>query len=85
VAGEGWTAVRERFTAGIQEAADLTSQADLLEMPLNPAIEFPPLAAYTVRDSLIHMATHNAHHLGQIVILRQLMGCWPPPAGSWTW
>jgi hypothetical protein len=31
------------------------------------------------------MATHTAHHLGQIIVLRQLLGAWPPPAGSWTW
>jgi hypothetical protein len=35
--------------------------------------------------ALVHVANHNAHHLGQIVLLRQLMGRWPPPSGSWTW
>ena len=37
----------------------------------------------TKRDVLV--ATHNAHHLGQVILLRQLLGAWPPPAGSWTW
>lgn len=36
-------------------------------------------------DALVHVATHNSHHLGQVVLLRQLHGAWPPPAGSWTW
>ncbi len=53
--------------------------------PVSPAIEFPPLAHYTIGDALVHVATHNSHHLGQVVLLRQLHGAWPPPAGSWTW
>jgi uncharacterized damage-inducible protein DinB len=52
---------------------------------VTPAIEFPPLADYTIRDAMVHVGVHTAHHLGQVVVLRQLMGLWPPPAGSWTW
>jgi uncharacterized damage-inducible protein DinB len=56
-----------------------------VERPLTPAIDFPPLANYTVRDAVTHVAQHNAHHLGQVIVLRQMMECWPPPSGSWTW
>jgi uncharacterized damage-inducible protein DinB len=52
---------------------------------VTPAIEFPPLAHHTVREALVHVAMHNAHHLGQVITLRQLLGAWPPPAGSYTW
>jgi uncharacterized damage-inducible protein DinB len=52
---------------------------------VTPPIEFPPLTHYTIADALTHVATHNAHHLGQVILLRQLAGTWPPPAGSWTW
>jgi uncharacterized damage-inducible protein DinB len=52
---------------------------------VSPPIEFPPLASYSIGDVLVHVATHNSHHLGQVIVLRQLMGKWPPPAGSWTW
>jgi uncharacterized damage-inducible protein DinB len=50
-----------------------------------PAIEVPPLAHYTLRDAAVHAANHNAHHLGQIITLRQLMGLWPPRSGGFTW
>jgi uncharacterized damage-inducible protein DinB len=40
---------------------------------------------YTTRDALVHVAHHNAYHLGQIVSLRQAMGVWPPASGGWTW
>jgi len=31
------------------------------------------------------MAAHNSHHLGQVVLLRLMLGAWPPPSGSYTW
>ena len=86
VAPGAWPAVQKQFIDGLSRLtawADATG--DALETPLTPAIEFPPLAHYTKRDVLVHVATHNAHHLGQVILLRQLLGAWPPPAGSWTW
>jgi uncharacterized damage-inducible protein DinB len=80
-----WTDVRARFLAGLERAVALGDAADTPDRPLDPPIEFPQLAGYTLRDALVHVASHNAHHLGQIIVLRQLMGLWPPPSGSWTW
>jgi uncharacterized damage-inducible protein DinB len=90
-AAEGWPAtpegswplVRSRFIDRLEQLAALAG-TDLTQ-PVSPAIEFPPLAHYTVGEALVHVATHNAHHLGQVILLRQLQGTWPPPAGSWTW
>jgi uncharacterized damage-inducible protein DinB len=28
---------------------------------------------------------HNSYHLGQVVMLRQALGAWPPASGSDTW
>lgn len=36
----------------------------------------------TVGAMLVSHATHNAYHLGQIVLLRRLMGFWPPEASE---
>ena len=80
-----WPALKQRFLDGLDAAVQLSEDADRLSARITPPIEFPPLAEYTVRDALTHMAVHNAHHLGQIVTLRQLSGSWPPPAGPWTW
>ena len=55
------------------------------DRPVVPAIEFPPLGTDTVRDVLTHIAYHNSHHLGQVITLRQMIGAWPPPSGSYTW
>jgi uncharacterized damage-inducible protein DinB len=80
-----WEALRAKFLNDASRLAALGNEPGAQEKPLTPAIDFPPLAHYTVRDALVHVATHNAHHLGQIITLRQVMGTWPPPSGSWTW
>jgi uncharacterized damage-inducible protein DinB len=78
-----WNTVRARFAAALERATALGNGEPA--RPISPPIEYPPLAAYTVRDAIEHIAAHNSHHLGQIVLLRQLLGAWPPPSGSYTW
>ena len=85
VAAGSWKQLEEQFLAGLERTAALGDDASRLEQRVTPAIQFPPLANYTLRDALVHVATHNAHHLGQVIVLRQVMGLWPPPSGAWTW
>jgi uncharacterized damage-inducible protein DinB len=82
---ENWDAVRERFDAGFTRALTLAEDRERLGQPIAPPIEMKHLATYTVGDVLTHVALHNAHHVGQVITIRQLLGSWPPPAGSWTW
>lgn len=76
-----WAPLRERFLSELERTAAWGGE----DRAVTPAIEYPPLALYSLHDALVHVAQHNAHHLGQVVLLRQLMGLWPPPSGSWTW
>jgi uncharacterized damage-inducible protein DinB len=85
VARGSWPAVRQRFLDNLERAAALGADGTRLNEPVVPPVEFPPLAGYTIRDALVHVAQHNAHHLGQVILLRQLMRLWPPPSGSWSW
>lgn len=85
VAAADWPGVLAAFLSGLEAAAALGDDPAALDRPVTPALEFPPLAGYTVGDALTHVAAHNAHHLGQVVTLRQLIGRWPPPQGAWTW
>ena len=73
-----------RLLVGLERLVSLAADADG-QRRIDPPIEFPPLAQYTVADVVVHVGVHNAHHLGQVVLLRQLLGAWPPPAGSYTW
>jgi len=85
VSPEGWPPLVARFGAGLMRAAEIGEDRAQLSRPVTPAIEFPPLAHYTVHDALVHVAQHNSHHLGQIITTRQLLRIWPPPSGSYTW
>jgi uncharacterized damage-inducible protein DinB len=85
VADDVWESVHARFEAGFQRALVLADNEARTIAPITPPLEFGHLEKYTVADALIHMALHNAHHLGQVITLRQQSDAWPPPAGSWTW
>jgi hypothetical protein len=59
-------------------------QADLKEvvnMALDPAVdltaELPHAPGYTVLRELLLVADHNAYHVGELAILRQVMSAWP--------
>jgi len=79
---DDWDRVRGSFLSGLVEVAELEPRG---AQRVEPAIEFPPMAEYTIGNVITHVAIHNAHHLGQVATLRQMQGTWPPPAGSWTW
>jgi uncharacterized damage-inducible protein DinB len=85
VAGGEWETILARFEAGLRRGVALADDQPRAALPLKPALEFDHLRKYTTSDALIHVALHNAHHVGQVVTLRQQQGAWPPPAGSWTW
>ena len=85
VASGEWDDVLARFEAGLDRALSLAADEPRLSKPLSPPLEPDFLAGYTTADALVHIALHNAHHLGQVTTLRQQLGAWPPPAGSWTW
>jgi uncharacterized damage-inducible protein DinB len=80
-----WDAILARFHSGFSRAVALSDDDTRRTQRVDPPIEFGPLAEYTIEDALMHIALHNAHHLGQVITLRQLQGSWPPPAGRWTW
>ena len=44
--------------------------------------ELPHAPGYTPLRQLLLAADHNAHHLGQVILVRRLLGCWPPPEAA---
>lgn len=65
-----------RFLTGVNRAAALAADAETLDRVVGN---------YTVRSLLETLLAHNSYHLGRIVLLRQLIGIWPPPSGGDTW
>ena len=82
---ESWPSLRDRFLAGTQNAAAVASDEDRLEIPVACPRVGAPDRVMTVRDQLESLAAHNGYHLGRVVLLRQLLGAWPPPSGGDTW
>ncbi|MGE3510193.1 MAG: DinB family protein [Vicinamibacterales bacterium] len=80
VTAADWVRVRDQYLQDLARAVAFPATGRI-----DPPLEHPPMANYTVDDVMIHIAQHNAHHLGQIVTLRQALGLWPPPGGSYTW
>ncbi len=72
-----WLDTVKRFLSGLvsaEKASAIELDGNLLARPQESRIE--------VLESLVG---HNSYHLGQIVLLRQLLGSWPPPSGGNTW
>jgi uncharacterized damage-inducible protein DinB len=83
---EEWDRLRERFFRGSQKAAAVTRDTEqllrLVRCPSRPPL---PARTMTVREQLESLGAHNAYHFGRIVLLRQLLGAWPPPSGGYSW
>jgi uncharacterized damage-inducible protein DinB len=83
---EPWEQLRQRFVQDIDAAADLSDEDNILDRPIQcPSRPGAPTRTMTIREQLISLAAHNAYHFGRIVLLRQLLGAWPPPGGGFTW
>jgi hypothetical protein len=83
--GESWAALCRRFLAGAEKAAAIANCTDTEKVVVCPSPPGKPARKMTVRDQLESLAAHNAYHLGRVVLLRQMMGSWPPPSGGFTW
>ncbi|MBI3326972.1 MAG: DinB family protein [Nitrospinae bacterium] len=70
-----WETLLARFQAGLLEAEHLALTANL-ERPLGN------WGGGTVLNALSILAIHNAFHLGQMVMARQLVEHWPTPGGG---
>jgi uncharacterized damage-inducible protein DinB len=85
-ADESWEALCRRFLDDNAQASAVAQDQRLLEQPIRCASRpGHPIRTMTVREQLENLAAHNAYHLGRIVLLRQLIGAWPPPSGGYGW
>jgi hypothetical protein len=83
---EYWPALMERFLLGAAQAAAAARDAERRDQPIKcPSRPGHPVRVMSVRDQLESLGAHNAYHLGRIVLLRQLLGAWPPKSGGYSW
>ena len=77
VAADDAEASIQRFSQGIERARQVASDPSRLDLIVRKS--------RTARDLLESLLAHNAYHVGRMVLLRQLLGLWPPPSGGDTW
>ena len=83
---ETWALLCRRFFRGANEAAAAARDEDRLNEQIRcPSRPVHPVRLMSVREQLESMGAHNAYHLGRIVLLRQLLGVWPPKSGGYAW
>ncbi|GGG64867.1 DinB family protein [Edaphobacter dinghuensis] len=85
-ASETWDQLCKRFLQTAEQAAASARDTRRLDEPIRcPSRPGSPVRIMSVRDQLISLASHNAYHLGRIVVLRQLNQAWPPASGGYSW
>jgi uncharacterized damage-inducible protein DinB len=72
-----WQAEIEKFEAIMNEWSDLLESAD--ENKFNESVSSKNKSAWG--SVISHISLHNAHHGGQIVVLRKLQGNWDSSKG----
>ncbi|ELR70348.1 hypothetical protein C900_04033 [Fulvivirga imtechensis AK7] len=64
------------LAAGIAEVRTMLSRGAEIKYPSNYNSGY---------DVITSMAMHLSYHLGQIMIMRRILGDYPPPSGGYTW
>ncbi|MBV8631767.1 MAG: DinB family protein [Silvibacterium sp.] len=83
---EPWDTVRERFLQRAKKLAEIAGdEAQLGASVVSQSRTPEPARTRSLREQIEGEATHNAYHLGRVVLLRQVFGAWPPPSGGDTW
>jgi uncharacterized damage-inducible protein DinB len=67
---EEWEGAVRRFRNGLEVLTRRSRQADL----------FSEHGRKSLLEMLQIIALHNSYHAGQVVLLRQALGAWPPPS-----
>ncbi len=82
-----WENLVSEFFKGLEEAKTLSDDAALLQKPFDPDSKIGwGFEKLSVGEAVLDViAVHNAHHLGQIILLRRMLGAWPPEGGGSTW
>src|SRR5690606_2547660 len=68
---QDWVGEVERFSAGLQQA-EQESAKDFSEEGFGRKRR-------TRADLLMVIINHNSYHAGQVVLVRRMIGAWPPP------
>ncbi len=81
-----WDQLRAGMSELLCELAALAkSSRTELDRQVEPADDGDNKIAGTLESVLWQMVAHNSYHLGQIAMVRQALGAWPPRGGGDSW
>jgi uncharacterized damage-inducible protein DinB len=77
VAANEWPRLKDEFLASLEKSREVARNPESLDRLILGG-------RYSVGLRLVWFTGHNAYHLGQIVMMRRIIGAWPPPGGDNT-
>ena len=81
-----WNRMRQEFASFLAEHVRLAeSPRSELEREVEPTNDRHKEQASTLEAVLWQTVAHNSYHVGQIAMIRRVLGAWPPKAGGDTW
>ena len=75
VTKEDWPRLKDEFLACLETSREMTRNPENLNRLILGG-------RYSVGLRMVWFTGHNAYHLGQVVMLRRILGAWPPPGGG---
>jgi uncharacterized damage-inducible protein DinB len=86
VDAQNWERLRKRFAGFLEEFSTLArSSPEELHRQIEPGHEGDAKLAGTLEAVMWQMVAHNSYHVGQIAVIRRVLGAWPPRGGGDTW
>jgi len=83
---DDWDRLRARLAQLLEEYALLAkSPRAELDREIGTVHEGDKKVAGTLEAVLWQMVAHNSYHVGQIAMIRRMLGAWPPKAGGDSW
>ncbi len=83
---QDWDRLRKRLAALLTEYAALAkSSRQELDRQIETVHEGDKKVAGSLESVLWQMVAHNSYHVGQIAMIRRMLGAWPPRGGGDTW
>ena len=81
-----WDRLRKRFASLLADFTALAnSSAEEMQRQIETVHEGDKKVAGTLEAVLWQMVAHNSYHIGQIAMIRRVLGAWPPRGGGDTW
>lgn len=81
-----WDQLRRDFSWFLAEYATLAkSSPQEMQRQIESSREDDTKVAGTLEAVLWQMVAHTSYHIGQIVVIRQMLAAWPPRGGGDTW